>query len=95
MKNRVHPTKRERQLEPYCNRIEDLSDLVWANEPRCQFARGSLERQVLGRKPYLLTTDIAGCWSPVAIGRRLGPSGGLGQGLPSLYPDTSTSPDKG
>ncbi len=34
MKNRVHPTKRGRQLEQYRNRIKDLGDLVGTNEPR-------------------------------------------------------------
>lgn len=81
MKDRVNPTKHVRKLEPHCHWSQNLSDAIWRNEPGCQVTRRHLERQVLDRKPYLLTTHILRSRSPVTISRCFGASESLGQDL--------------
>ncbi len=90
VKDRVNPTKRMRKLEPHCHRTQNLGDAIWPNEPGCQLTRRHPERQVLGGKPYFLTTHVLRSRSPVTISRYFGPSGSPGQDLLSPSPGATT-----
>ncbi len=95
VKDRVNPTKRVRKLEPHCRRTQDLGDAIWPNEPGCQLTRRHPERQVLGGKPYFLTTHVRRSRSPATISRCFGPSGSPGQDLLSPFPGATTPTDEG
>ncbi len=70
-----------KQFESNCHRVKHLSHDVRSNEFRSKFTCGQLERDVLGRQPNHLTTNIKWVLRTVTVRRRLVPLASPDKGL--------------
>ena len=67
MEDRVDATKISRKKKSHCDRINDLRDTEWTNEPRGQLARSRLKGKVLSGEPNSLTATISRTLSSTLI----------------------------
>ncbi len=91
MKHRVNSIKSRRELEPDRHRINHLGDVVRLNESGHQLTGRHPERQILGRKPYSLTTHIRWSRGPAMIGFYLGLSWGSDKNPTDFLPGVAAA----
>ncbi len=86
---------RRRKFEADCHRTKNLGDRKRANEFGSKFITDGTERNVLRRKPHLLTNDVYGRLQPVAIGLSLSARSHSEESLTGSSPSATTPLDEG